>query len=55
MQSGNESSGHRKLGAARFPVTFDNYEQKLRDNFVILSAEERRKRIRAVSDEVQVR
>jgi glycyl-tRNA synthetase beta chain len=48
VQSGNESSGHRKLGASRFPVTYDNYEQKLRDNFVILSAAERRKRIRAV-------
>lgn len=48
IQSGNESSGHRKLGAARFPVTYENYEQKLRENFVILSAEERRDRIRAV-------
>src|SRR5579863_1955959 len=46
--SGNESSGHRKLGAARFAVTYENYEQKLRENFVILSAEERRERIRAV-------
>ena len=26
VPSGNESSGHRKLGAARFPVTFENYE-----------------------------
>jgi glycyl-tRNA synthetase beta chain len=48
VNSGNESSGHRKLGASRFPVTYDTYEQKLRDNFVILSAAERRKRIRAV-------
>jgi glycyl-tRNA synthetase beta chain len=48
VRSGNQSSGHRKLGAARFPVTYANYEQRLRDNFVILSAEERRKRIRAV-------
>jgi glycyl-tRNA synthetase beta chain len=44
----NESSGHRKLGAPRFPVTYENYEQKLRENFVILSADERRERIRAV-------
>ncbi len=49
VPAGNESSGHRKLGAARFPVTYENYEQKLRENFVILSAEERRERIRAVS------
>ena len=48
VASGNESSGHRKLGAARFPVTYENYEDKLRENFVILSAEERRNRIRAV-------
>src|SRR5580693_1026393 len=43
IPSGNESSGHRKLGAARFPVTFENYEWKLAENYVILSAEERRK------------
>jgi len=48
VQSGRESSGHRKLGANRFPVTFENFEQKLRENFVILSAEKRRERIRAV-------
>jgi glycyl-tRNA synthetase beta chain len=48
VQSGRESSGHRKLGANRFPVTHENYERKLRENFVILSAEERRQRIRAV-------
>jgi glycyl-tRNA synthetase beta chain len=48
IPAGNESSGHRKLGAARFPVTYESYEQKLRENFVILSADERRKRIRAV-------
>ena len=48
VASGNESSGHRKLGAARFPVTYENFETKLHENFVILSAEERRNRIRAV-------
>ncbi len=48
VQAGNESSGHRKLGAARFPVTYANYEAKLRENFVILSADERRGRIQAV-------
>lgn len=48
VKSGNESSGHRKLGANRFPVTYENFEDKLRANFVILSADERRKRIRAV-------
>ena len=48
VRSGNESSGHRKLGAYRFPVTYENYEEQLRANFVILSADERRKRIQAV-------
>ena len=46
--SGNESSGHRKLGASRFPVTYETFEEKLRENFVILSAAEREARIRAV-------
>ncbi len=44
--SGKESSGHRRLGAARVPVTVENYEQELRKNFVILSADERRKKIK---------
>jgi len=48
VRSGSESSGHRKLGASRFAVTYGDYEQKLRENFVILSADERRARIRAV-------
>ncbi|MDP9053279.1 MAG: glycine--tRNA ligase subunit beta [Acidobacteriota bacterium] len=49
IPAGNESSGHRKLGAARFAVTYESYEQRLRDNFVILSAGERRTRIKAVA------
>ena len=48
VKSGNESSGHRKLGANRFPVTYATFEEDLRRNFVILSADERRKRIQAV-------
>jgi glycyl-tRNA synthetase beta chain len=54
VASGNQSSGHRKLGTSRFPVTYDDFEQKLRDNYVILSAAERRKRIRGPY-EIQVR
>ncbi len=46
--SGNESSGHRVLGASRFAVTYDTFEQRLSENFVILSRDERRDRIRAV-------
>jgi glycyl-tRNA synthetase beta chain len=48
VPSGNESSGHRKLGVARFPVTYENFEQRLKENFVILSAEARKSRIKAV-------
>jgi glycyl-tRNA synthetase beta chain len=48
VPAGNQSSGHRKLGAARFPVAYENYETRLLENFVILSGEERRNRIRAV-------
>jgi glycyl-tRNA synthetase beta chain len=46
VKSGNVTRGHRIMGAAQIPVSIGNYEQKLRDNFVILSADERRKRIR---------
>ena len=45
VKSGNESSGHRKLGKYRFPVTYENFEEQLRANYVILSADERRNRI----------
>lgn len=46
VKSGNVTSGHRVLGAAQIAVTIENYEQKLRENFVILSAKEREERIR---------
>jgi glycyl-tRNA synthetase beta chain len=46
VDPGNVTSGHRILGAPQIPVTIDNYVQKLRENFVILSAQEREKRIR---------
>ena len=45
IPSGSQSSGHRILGEARFAVTYENYEQRLRENYVLLSADERRKRI----------
>lgn len=50
VRSGNVSAGHRVLGAARVPVTIENYERQLRDNGVILSAAEREQRIRAAVD-----
>lgn len=47
VQSTNQSAGHRRMGKPRFPVTFENYEQALRENGVILSANERRGKIQA--------
>ena len=46
VRSGALTSGHRRLGAREIAVTTADYEQRLRDHYVILSAEERRNRIR---------
>ncbi|WP_031498401.1 glycine--tRNA ligase subunit beta [Bryobacter aggregatus] len=43
----NETSGHRQLGEYRVAVSIDNFEQTLRDNFVLLRGEERRAKIEA--------
>ncbi len=45
VRSGNLTSGHRRLGAREIVVTTADYERRLRDHGVILSAEERRNRI----------
>jgi glycyl-tRNA synthetase beta chain len=46
VKSGNTSRGHRILGSKNpVPVTVSTYEQVLRENFVIVRAEERRARI----------
>jgi glycyl-tRNA synthetase beta chain len=45
VRSGNVTSGHRRLGSARIPITIETYEQTLRDNFVILSYAERHRMI----------
>jgi glycyl-tRNA synthetase beta chain len=45
VRSGTVTSGHRRLGAAEVVVTCADYEQRLRENCVILSADERRARI----------
>jgi glycyl-tRNA synthetase beta chain len=49
VRSGALTSGHRRLGAREIAVTPADYEQRLRDHFVILSAAERREKI---SDEL---
>ena len=46
VRSGALTSGHRRLGAREIAVTTADYEQRLRDHGVILSAEERRNQIR---------
>jgi glycyl-tRNA synthetase beta chain len=45
VSSGRVTRGHRQLGSSSISVTIADYEQKLRDNFVILSSRERRHRI----------
>ncbi|MCY4542425.1 MAG: glycine--tRNA ligase subunit beta [Rhodobacteraceae bacterium] len=51
IQSGNTTRGHRFLSPGDFPVrSFAEYEAKLRDAWVMLSATERRDRIRAVAE-----
>ena len=45
VRSGAVTSGHRRLGAREIAVTTADYEQRLRENYVILSAEERRHKI----------
>jgi glycyl-tRNA synthetase beta chain len=45
VRAGNLTSGHRRLGAREIAVTAADYAQRLRENYVILSAEERRGRI----------
>ncbi len=47
VRSGNLTNGHRRLGGTALPVTTANFVQTLRDHFVILSADERRKKILA--------
>ena len=46
VRSGALTSGHRRLGAKEIAVTPADYVERLRDHYVILSAEERRGRIR---------
>jgi len=45
VRSGNLTAGHRSLGAREVVVTPADYVERLRDHYVILSAEERRGRI----------
>lgn len=46
IRTGNETRGHRKLGAPAIPVTVGDFEQKLAANGVILKADHRKQKIR---------
>jgi glycyl-tRNA synthetase beta chain len=46
VHSGALTSGHRRLGAKEIAIGTADYEQRLRDHYVILSAEQRRAKIR---------
>lgn len=45
VKSGSVTQGHRRLGSSSLPVRIATYAEQLRKNFVILHAEERRRRI----------
>jgi glycyl-tRNA synthetase beta chain len=45
VKSGNTSTGHRRLGKKKFRVSIADYEAKLKENFVLVRAEERRAKI----------
>src|SRR5262249_5064507 len=45
VRSGNVTRGHRQLGSSSIPVTWENHNDLLRTNFVLLSSAERRLKI----------
>ena len=53
VRSGSATAGHRVLGAPKIVVKIADYEQKLRENFVILPAVGRTQRIVSVVGQVQ--
>lgn len=55
VRSGPLSSGHRRLGSPEIAVAIEDYEERLRDHYVILSAEERRNKIRRELTDVRVK
>jgi glycyl-tRNA synthetase beta chain len=55
VRAGNLTSGHRRLGAQEIVVTTADFQQRLRDHYVILSAEERRGRISTALAAIRVK
>lgn len=47
VKAGNITTGHRQLGKKKLRVTIESYQQQLRENYVLVSAEERKSRIEA--------
>ncbi len=45
VKSGNLTTGHRRLGKKKIRVSIADYEEKLKDNFVLVSAAARRAKI----------
>ena len=45
VEAGRMSAGHRLLGGRQCPVSLNSYEQVLKENFVLVSASERRQKI----------
>jgi glycyl-tRNA synthetase beta chain len=55
VRAGNVTCGHRRLGAREVAVTTADYAERLRENHVILSAEERRNKISSALAGVRVK
>jgi len=55
VHSGALTAGHRRLGAPEIAVTIASYERRLRDHYVILSAQERRDKIQSALAGVRVK
>ena len=55
VRSGALTAGHRRLGSPEIAIRIADYERRLRDHHVILSAEERRQKIRRELDGIRVR
>jgi glycyl-tRNA synthetase beta chain len=55
VRSGALTSGHRRLGSPEIAISISDYERRLRDHYVILSAQERREKIRRELDGIRVK
>ncbi len=55
VKSGSTTVGHRVLGQASIPVTIQNFDQQLRSNGVILSANERRQTIQEAAKKLHAK